>query len=327
MRLLRHTSVALFLVYSMNITSIVGYGSHVIKNILPVLLHMENVIISTIHVRNPEKYKSDFNNFKFFPLSVRPSKNVKWVYIATPISTHYELSLKYIKMGFNIICEKPLTDNLEHTLSIYKYALKMGLQIHEVCMYKNHQQYEHLGTIVDKTRNELKFFEAKFQIPHLDKENIRYSSQLGGGALLDVGYYPISLFVSLFGIPKSISSITISESGYEVDTIGSALFEYDGISGVAHWGIGKFYQNYALLEYEKETLFFDRIFSKPSSYQTYMIKKSGILESKKDLGADNQFENQFQNIFTSQTSHTEYQVKNIIKVIETIKKDGNKKLL
>lgn len=314
-------SVALSLDYNMNIISIVGFGSHVLKNVLPVLLDMKNVEISTIHVREPQQYQSKYSKFTFLPLSIRPSENVNWVYIATPISTHYQISLQYLKMGFNIICEKPLTDKLIDTLSIQKYALKKGLQIHEVCMYKNHKQYNFLETVVKEKRNGLRLFEAKFQIPHLDRENIRYSKKLSGGALLDVGYYPISLLVSLFGVPKSISSINKSENGYVVDTIGSALLDYDGFVGIAHWGIGKFYQNYALMEYEKETLFFDRIFSKPASYETCMVKKSANLDLITDLGADNQFEKQFQNIFMGQTNHTENQVKNIIGIMQKIQKN------
>jgi predicted dehydrogenase len=303
----------------MNNLSIIGFGDHVVKNIFPLLSVMRSVNIRSVHVRNPQKYKNIYKDLNFLPIEKEPEKGVDWIYVATPISTHYELASKYLKMGFSVICEKPITDKFHKTLALYKLAANLNLKIHEVCMYKNHKQYKKISSVIFNLSGDLKVVEAKFQIPHLKHDNIRYSRELGGGALLDVGYYPISFFQSLFGLPKSINAVIKSEPKYNVDTLGSALFEYENILGVAHWGIGKVYQNYVLLDCGRERFFSDRIFSKPKDFSTSFVRSNNGLEVEHEIGADDHFENQFENIFNNVVEHNKENALQIIEMIEKIR--------
>ena len=184
--------------------AIVGFGEHVGKNILPALSRMDDVIVDAIYVRDVDKYrqKAKESNVKVRSLDSNIGPKIRWVYIATPISTHYDLACKFLNLGKNVICEKPLSDSPNMAMRLFDIAKKNMVVLQEVCMYKHHRQYAHLQSLVEQKREAIKTFSAQFTIPHLARDNFRYQRQLGGGALRDVGFYPISIISSLFGEAK-----------------------------------------------------------------------------------------------------------------------------
>lgn len=273
--------------------AIIGYGNHVRKNILPAISRIPEIEISSIHVRDPLKYTKELqgNNLPIRHLDDNIAEDTQWVYIATPIATHFELAKKYLIAAKNVICEKPLSGSIKEIKKLFDLAEENGVFLHEVQMYKFHKQYAHLKELAEKNASLIKTLNVKFTIPHLDKEDIRYRIEDGGGALLDVGYYPISLIVSLFGKPQELKYIKKSNDSYEVDLFGSAIFDYQNFYCHAEWGIGLPYSNKAILTTERKVYVYDRIFSKPDSLETYVNIEEGFDISNIKIGQDDQFAN------------------------------------
>jgi len=275
--------------------AIIGFGNHVQKNILPALNRMNGVEIEAVYVRDNDKYRELASQFSV------PLKNidenltagVEWVYISTPISTHFGLASKYIELEKNVICEKPLTESPARSKALFDLAKQNGVKLHEVCMYKYHKQFSHLQETINKNLDSLKSVKAKFTIPHLSKADIRYKKELCGGALLDVGYYPISLIFTLFGEPKEIKSTKFLEKGYEVDLTGIAVFVYDEFYCVAEWGIGVLYTNEIVINTNDSAYKYSRIFSKPETLETTVEITKGLDVFEEKIGADDQFVNMF----------------------------------
>jgi dTDP-3,4-didehydro-2,6-dideoxy-alpha-D-glucose 3-reductase len=278
--------------------AIIGFGNHITKNILPAIGRLSGLEVESIYVRRPSKYIDKALGYGIDVKGINESikSNVKWIYISTPISSHYYLAKKFLEMGKNVICEKPLTDCSGKSKELVNLARNKELQLHEVCMYQYHKQYVHIKNTVSDNLTELKKISVRFTIPHLEKDDIRYNKELSGGALLDIGYYPVSLLVSLFGKPKSIKATKYSGKGYEVDLVGVAVFEYDQFYCIAEWGIGMPYSNELIVTTEKLVIKYDRVFSKPETYRTVaQIKQdSKIFEVK--IGSDDQFVNLFRSI-------------------------------
>ena len=285
--------------------SIIGFGGHVKKNILPAFYRSNFVEIEGVYVRNLCSHKDAFDsyNFKILSLNDLSSSEADWFYIATPIATHYDLVKKCLLLKKNVICEKPLTLSKNLALDLYKTAYDNNLILYEVDMYKHHIQYMQLKDEVNKNFNNIKSVSVKFSIPHLNNKDIRYNNDLGGGALRDVGYYPISLIISLFQSPSKISSSIFSEKGYTVDLFGSAIFSYDNFCCMAEWGIGQPYKNKVTLVTENYEISYDRIFSKPHDLKTFAIKTKNGEAEKNDLGDDDQFLNMFFNILYSKNKN------------------------
>jgi NDP-hexose-3-ketoreductase len=283
--------------------SIVGFGGHVKKNILPVLVKIPRVKIVSIYVRNVELAKSEMAvldyDIDIKHLEAPLDKAVTWVYIATPISTHYQYAMKYLNLGVNVICEKSLSEDYKKILSMFSMAEKKGLSLVEVQMYKYHKEYEHLKNNIAKKIQHLKYVETEFSIPELPDLDIRYNKELCGGALLDVGYYPISILIDLFGEPKSTYHYIYGEAGREVDTNGIMIFDYEHFYCSAKWAIGKTYDNHITISGNNVTLKYNRIFSKPSNLVTKLIIDEFNVNGQQtiEIGSDDQFKNFFEEVF------------------------------
>jgi len=278
--------------------AIIGFGAHVSKNILPAIERSEKIEVGAIYVRDVGKYinKADEVNCIVKSISEKVSNDIDWVYISTPISTHYDLIERYLLAGKNIICEKAITDDPEKTKKLYDLSNKRGLKLFEVCMYKHHKQYRHIMDLVLDTSNPVKKIHASFTIPHLSESDIRYKKSLSGGALLDVGYYPISLLYMLLGKPNEIDLVKLSAPGYEVDLSGVAVFKYEHLYCIAEWAIGAPYTNEVKVITEDKIITYDRFFSKPETHFTKASVKQGFDTFDIGIGEDDQFVNMFEEI-------------------------------
>jgi len=278
--------------------AIIGFGNHIIKNILPAISRLKFLEIDAIYVRDTDKYfsKAREYNLELKNISESINEDVQWVYISTPISTHFKLSKKYLEHNKHVICEKPLTINHSQTKELFEIAKNKKLILHEVSMYKHHKQYKHLEKFVNEHKKQIKVVKTSFTIPHLDTNDIRYKKELDGGALLDVGYYPLSIITSLFGEPNNMNLNTFTEKNYEVDLFGTVLFEYDALYCIGEWGIGLPYSNEITVITETKSMKYERIFSKPETFITKVQVKEGFEINEIEIGKDDQFVNMFEEI-------------------------------
>jgi predicted dehydrogenase len=278
--------------------SIIGFGNHVKKNILPVLTQMANVTVEAVYVRNLDSAKIEMSSLGY-DIQVKSVKDPigsdeNWIYIATPISTHYEYALKCLNLGLNVVCEKAISEDYNKAIELFSIAEENELSFVEVQMYKYHKQYRFLKNFLDES---IKYAEAEFSIPKLAPEDIRYNKKLCGGALLDVGYYPISIFIDLFGEPKSTSHHIYGEAGRDVDTTGVMILDYGSFYCNAKWAIGKRYENSISIFKNESTIQFNRVFSKPADLVTGVTIEDCDGLQYIEIGSDNQFKNFFEEIF------------------------------
>jgi predicted dehydrogenase len=193
----------------------------------------------------------------------------------------------------NVICEKPVTDNKEKTRELYKLAKQKRLVFFEMCMFVQHRQFKYLKALVEEIIGDIRSVKTRFMIPHLPSDDIRYDKSSGGGALLDVGYYPISLVINLFGKPNKILSVMKTENSFDVDLFGSAILDFEHFYCSASWAIGAPYANDLVIETTNTVYTFERIFSKPPDLKAVFTKqKDGISETIR-FDEDDHFVNYF----------------------------------
>lgn len=275
---------------------IVGFGNHVQKNVLPVLSKIKEIEVKYVVITNLEKYTK--NNEYTFIDNIKialEDEDITTVYIATPISLHYQFAKAALLAGKRVLCEKTLTDNLDDTQELVQIARSKGIKLQEVVMYHYHRQFKWIKNYFgDKANGRLVKVHAKFQIPHLKKDDIRYNKELGGGALLDVGFYPLSLVHAICGMPAGFTSSLFHQNGYDVDLLGAAIFNYNKFYSIAEWAIGSQYKNEVFLEFEDHNVFIERAFSKPSTLETKaVITKNGKICNEIIIDSDDQFYNLF----------------------------------
>ena len=270
---------------------IVGLGNHVKKNILPAIERSGFLNLRGCIVRDKKKYTGEYN-FEIYESAEDVRDFYDWVYIATPISSHYSLCKFFIEKGKNVICEKPITVTDEERVKLEDLANEKTVRLVEVRMYKYHRQFEIMCDLVEQFRNEITYFKASFMIPKLPADDIRYQKEKLGGAYNDVGFYPCSIVKELFGEPKEKNEIVKIVKGFEVDTVGSAVYEYDEMLAQLEWGIGYPYKNEVSFFIADDHYYFPRAFSKPHDLDfCYYINGEAV-----DIDADDQFKNMLKSI-------------------------------
>ena len=186
---------------------LITVGKHCQKNIIPSLVEMDGVEIESFYTRNLEiasVITKKYNITYYDDLDkMLAEATIDFVYISSPNALHYNQIIKALNNKINVIVEKSAVINLQEAEKVVELAAKHNLLVYEAFMYQHHQQFTRLKEVINnETYGIVKKAFINFGFPHLNKTDIRYSRELGGGALLDAGAYTISAMNGLFGVCK-----------------------------------------------------------------------------------------------------------------------------
>lgn len=154
--------------------------------------------------------------------------NVDIIYVASPMSCHYENVKLCFEYGKNVLCEKSITMDSAQLSELVSLAREKDLFFMEAMWTKclpaflKAKEWFAAGKI-----GEIKAIRADFSNPvEYDPTDRLFRADLGGGALLDLGVYPISLITAFLGYePKQIlSDVNI---GHGVDMDEAVIFKYE----------------------------------------------------------------------------------------------------
>jgi predicted dehydrogenase len=165
--------------------------------------------------------------------------NVDAVYIPLPNHMHVPWSLRALAAGKHVLCEKPIgLSVLEAEELANGAAAQPRLKTMEAFMYRFHPQWQTARQLVRDGRiGDLRTIDTQFSYYNDDPQNIRNQPGMGGGALMDIGCYPISLSRFLFAAePVRIMSHVELDPTTQVDRLASAVLEF--AAGTATFTVG-----------------------------------------------------------------------------------------
>jgi D-xylose 1-dehydrogenase (NADP+, D-xylono-1,5-lactone-forming) len=114
------------------------------------------------------------------------------IYISLPNNLHAEWSIRAMKSGKNVLCEKPLTTSAVDVDELIEVARETGMVITEAYMYRHHPQTLLVKQMVDNGDiGKVQLIRGAFSYTNTRPSDPRFSPELGGGCLWDVGCYPI----------------------------------------------------------------------------------------------------------------------------------------
>ena len=128
------------------------------------------------------------------------------IYISTLNNTHPEIIIKAAEAKKNILCEKPIATNYYDTIKIFETLDKSDVFFLEAIAYRSHEQTKFvINKIIEGEIGELKSIESTFGFASkkIDPKSRLYNADLGGGAILDVGCYPVSFSILLANLKKT----------------------------------------------------------------------------------------------------------------------------
>lgn len=149
------------------------------------------------------------------------------VYISTPHPFHVGNSKLCLQNGKAVLCEKPFTINVKEADEVIALARQQHIFLMEAMWTRYLPALIHTRELIAQGAiGEVRMLTADFGFrTNFNEEGRLFDPKLGGGALLDVGIYPISLAFMLFGAPQEIASQAyLGETG--VDEQSAYLFRY-----------------------------------------------------------------------------------------------------
>lgn len=163
--------------------------------------------------------------------SMAKSKEIDAVYIASPNSLHFEQAMTFLKNKKHVICEKPIFSNTKELNEAFKTAEENGVYLFEAIRNVHTPNFKILkeklqmaGEIRSAILPYIKY-SSRYDLFLDGEEPNNFSADYSGGALVDLGVYPLYLAAALFGAPRKASyHPVLLRSG--VDGSGTLVLEY-----------------------------------------------------------------------------------------------------
>ncbi len=156
-------------------------------------------------------------------------KEIDAIYIPLPNHLHVKWSIKSLEARKHVLCEKPISLTVNEAESLIVSAqIRPQLKIMEAFMYRHHPQWKLAKKLVDDGKiGELKNIHSFFSYHNTDPKDIRNMAKIGGGGLMDIGCYCISLARFIFSDePKSVFGKIETDPKFNTDRICSGIMEF-----------------------------------------------------------------------------------------------------
>jgi len=196
------------------------------KAVMPAITASGNGRLVAIASRDPERARAVASQHSIARVAagyedLLEDGEVDAVYIPLVNSLHKEWTLRAIAAGKHVLCEKPLGMDAAEAEDMGAAAKGKGVHLMEAFMYRFHPR---MAEFVEGVRDPL-HVQASFGFTLADKGNYRFNKAFGGGALLDVGCYTVSVARWILGEPDDVLAHARVDG---VDMTVSALLQFPG---------------------------------------------------------------------------------------------------
>ncbi len=164
--------------------------------------------------------------------------DVEAIYNPLPNHLHIPWTIRAAEKGKHVLCEKPIALNAAEAETLVAVQQRTSVQIAEAFMPRTHPQWIAARETVASGRiGQLRLINGHFSYFNRDPANVRSKPEWGGGALLDIGCYPITMSRWLFGEePIEVVGQLEFDPDLHVDRVGSVLMRFP--SGQAAFTFG-----------------------------------------------------------------------------------------
>jgi predicted dehydrogenase len=155
--------------------------------------------------------------------------DIEVIYNPAPNHLHVPWSINALEAGKHVLCEKPIGLNLAEAQQLLDASRRHPkLKVMEAFMYRHHPQWGRAKQLVEDGRiGELRTIHSFFSYFNNDPDNIRNKSEIGGGGLMDIGCYNISLSRFIFGDePKRVLGALDYDPNFKTDRVASGILDF-----------------------------------------------------------------------------------------------------
>lgn len=152
------------------------------------------------------------------------------VYIPLPNQLHVPWAIKAMEANKHVLCEKPIGLSSEEGKQLQLAAQRFPhLKVMEAFMYRFHPQWQHARKLVrEGAIGEMQTIQSFFSYYNVDADNIRNKPEAGGGGLMDIGCYCISLSRFLFDAePETVFASADFDPTFKTDRLASGIMNFE----------------------------------------------------------------------------------------------------
>jgi predicted dehydrogenase len=154
--------------------------------------------------------------------------DIEAIYNPLPNHLHVPWTIKAAEAGKHVLCEKPIGLNTTEARQLIQVRDRTGVKIQEAFMVRTHPQWLSVRDWVKANRiGDLRAITGFFSYFNRDPNNIRNKPEIGGGALLDIGCYPITMSRFIFGAePLRVLASVERDPDLGTDRLVSAILDF-----------------------------------------------------------------------------------------------------
>jgi predicted dehydrogenase len=239
---------------------VLGNATIARKCVIPAIQKSRNGRVHALSTRSPDnahdvvsqnQIARVYDNYQ----AVLTDSEIDAVYIPLPNDMHHPWTIKALSAGKHVLCEKPLACNADQAREMALLAGKTGCLLMEAFMYRFHPRSLRIKEISGSGDiGRLRLIRSAFSY-HMDEDiirrgaNARLKKNRGGGALLDVGCYSVSVARWLMGAePLRVQAQAVYNSGgVDVHLVGSLRFSGDQLAVIEASFISALQQTYSVI--------------------------------------------------------------------------------
>jgi predicted dehydrogenase len=205
-----------------------------VSKVIPAMQRSENCEIVAIASRDGKKAQDaagqlniprSYNSYE----QLLADPDIEAIYNPLPNHLHVPWSIKSLEFGKHVLCEKPIGMNVDEAVKLLDTAKKYPtLKVMEAFMYRHHPQWKKTWQLVNDGKiGQLQMIHSFFSYYNNDPRNIRNISDIGGGGLMDIGCYCISLSRYIYNSePRKVSGIIRYDTQFKTDRLTSGILDF-----------------------------------------------------------------------------------------------------
>jgi predicted dehydrogenase len=269
------------------------------RRILPAIAELPDLELAAVASRDPDqaaKVSGDHGCAAVtgYQRLLDERDDVDAIYVPLPTALHARWAERALLAGRHVLVEKPLAIEPARAQQVVALARARGLVLMENFMFLHHRQQAEVRRLLGNGAiGELRSMSADFGIPPRPPGDIRYVAELGGGAVLDQGVYPLRLAQYFLGPDLTVVGACLRhDPAYGVDVGGAVLLvSPGGATAQLTFGMDHGYRSSYRLWGATGQLVVDRAFTPPPSHRAIVMVTTPAGGREVSLEPDDQASN------------------------------------
>jgi predicted dehydrogenase len=212
---------------------VLGVASIAVRQVIPAMQQGTWSEVTAIASRDLEKARGAAQAFDIPKAygsyeELLADEEIEAVYNPLPNHLHVPWTIKAADAGKHVLCEKPVGLNAREAESLRAVRDRAGVKFQEAFMVRTHPQWLGVRDLTSSGRiGELRSVTGFFSYFNRDPNDVRNKAGIGGGALLDIGCYPITMSRFIFDAePRRVLGLMERDPEFGIDRLTSATLDF-----------------------------------------------------------------------------------------------------